>query len=98
MADKNAKLILNGKEIEFPVKSGSIGPDVVDIATLYKHTGAFTYDPGFTSTASCESKITYPAAIRSTSSPSKAISWRSATCCSTANCRQPPRRPISTTA
>ncbi len=42
-----------------PVKSGTIGPDVVDIGKLYAQTGAFTFDPGFTSTASCESKITY---------------------------------------
>ncbi len=48
-----------GKSIEFPVLSGSIGPDVVDIRTLYAKTGLFTYDPGFMSTASCSSKITY---------------------------------------
>ena len=39
--------------------TGTIGPEVVDIAKLYGQTGMFTYDPGFTSTASCESKITY---------------------------------------
>ena len=39
--------------------TGTIGPDVVDIAKLYAESGMFTYDPGFTSTASCESKITY---------------------------------------
>src|SRR5262249_23522650 len=44
---------------EFPVQSGSIGPDVVDIRALYGKTGMFTYDPGFLSTASCSSKITY---------------------------------------
>ena len=49
----------NGQSIEFPVQSGSIGPDVVDIRTLYGKTGMFTYDPGFLSTASCSSKITY---------------------------------------
>ena len=43
----------------FPVYPGTIGPDVVDIAKLYGVAGMFTYDPGFTSTASCESKITY---------------------------------------
>ena len=42
-----------------PVKHGSIGPAVADIGKLYGQTGMFTYDPGFTSTASCESKITY---------------------------------------
>src|SRR5438094_7734598 len=48
-----------GKSIEFPVLSGSIGPDVVDIRTLYAKTGIFTYDPGFMSTAACSSKITF---------------------------------------
>ena len=42
-----------------PVMTGSIGPSVMDIRKLYSDTGHFTYDPGFTSTASCESKITY---------------------------------------
>jgi citrate synthase len=42
-----------------PVYGGTIGPDVVDIRALYGKTGAFTYDPGFMSTASCQSKITY---------------------------------------
>ncbi len=45
--------------IEFPVHSGSIGPDVIDIRKLYGTTGKFTFDPGFLSTAACESKITY---------------------------------------
>ena len=52
-------ITVDGREIELPVKSGTIGPDVVDIGKLYAKTGAFTFDPGFTSTASCESKITY---------------------------------------
>ncbi|MFP4520471.1 MAG: citrate/2-methylcitrate synthase, partial [Oceanicaulis sp.] len=55
----SAKLEVNGKTVELPVYSGSVGPDVIDIRTLYKNTGMFTYDPGFTSTASCESQITY---------------------------------------
>jgi len=59
MADSAAKLTLNGEDYEFPVYSGTIGPDVIDISKLYAKTGAFTYDPGFTSTASCESQITY---------------------------------------
>ena len=42
-----------------PVRSGSIGPDVIDVGRLYRDTGCFTYDPGFTSTANCSSKITY---------------------------------------
>jgi citrate synthase len=49
----------DGKTTDFPVLSGTIGPDVVDIRTLYGKTGMFTYDPGFLSTASCSSKITY---------------------------------------
>ncbi|MEQ1635267.1 MAG: citrate synthase [Methylococcales bacterium] len=44
---------------ELPVLSGSLGPDVIDIRSLYSTTGLFTYDPGFTSTASCSSSITY---------------------------------------
>src|SRR5512145_2560535 len=60
MADKNASLKLpDGKTLEFPVLSGTIGPDVVDIRTLYGRSGMFTYDPGFLSTASCSSAITY---------------------------------------
>jgi citrate synthase len=44
---------------EFPVYKGTVGPDVVDIRKLYGQTGKFTFDPGFLSTAACESKITY---------------------------------------
>src|SRR5512140_2893024 len=47
------------KSLEFPVYGGTIGPDVVDIRALYGKTGMFTYDPGFLSTASCASNITY---------------------------------------
>ncbi|WP_034995028.1 citrate synthase [Beijerinckia mobilis] len=50
---------LDDKSYNFPVKAGTIGPSVVDIGKFYAQTGAFTYDPGFTSTASCESQITY---------------------------------------
>ncbi|MBO6791321.1 MAG: citrate (Si)-synthase [Dinoroseobacter sp.] len=56
---KTATLSLDDKSVEFPVYSGSVGPDVIDIRKLYGATGAFTYDPGFTSTAACESTITY---------------------------------------
>lgn len=59
MTEQSANLKIEDKSVELTVKSGTIGPDVIDIAALYKHTGKFTYDPGFTSTASCESKITY---------------------------------------
>jgi citrate synthase len=58
-ASKTANLTLNGKQTMMPVRSGSIGPDVVDVGRLYRDTGCFTYDPGFTSTANCMSKITY---------------------------------------
>jgi citrate synthase len=54
-----AKITVGGVEVEAAVVSGSIGPDVIDIRKLYAQTGAFTFDPGFTSTASCESAITY---------------------------------------
>ena len=49
----------DGSEMELPVKSGSVGPDVIDIARLYREQGVFTYDPGFVSTGSCESDITF---------------------------------------
>jgi citrate synthase len=45
--------------VDFPVNSGTVGPDVIDIRPLYNKTGKFTYDPGFMSTGSCASKITY---------------------------------------
>mgnify|MGYP001051268733 CR=1 FL=1 len=58
----NGKAVLHygdGQSVELPVLRGTIGPDVVDIRTLYGKTGMFTYDPGFLSTASCRSSITY---------------------------------------
>ena len=54
-----ATLEYEGKKVEMPVYAGSTGPDVIDIRKLYAATDAFTYDPGFTSTASCESQITF---------------------------------------
>ena len=54
-----AKLNTAGKDFEYPVLKGSVGPDVIDIRKLYAQTGQFTFDPGFTSTASCESALTY---------------------------------------
>ena len=54
-----ATLTVNGKSVDLPVLKGSVGPDVIDIRKLYGATGMFTYDPGFTSTAACESEITY---------------------------------------
>ena len=61
MADetKVATLNLDGKEYSLPILSPSAGPEVLDIRKLYAEAGVFTYDPGFTSTASCDSKITY---------------------------------------
>ena len=59
MADDQATLGIGGKNYDYPVRHGSVGPDVIDIRKLYAQTGAFTYDPGFTSTASCDSAITY---------------------------------------
>lgn len=56
---QDATLKIDGNSNELPVYQGSIGPAVMDISRLYGQTGYFTYDPGFTSTASCESKITY---------------------------------------
>ncbi|WLD59602.1 citrate synthase [Salinispirillum sp. LH 10-3-1] len=59
MTDQKATLMIDGKEpIELPIYSGTMGPDVVDVRGLLKH-GLFTYDPGFVSTASCDSEITY---------------------------------------
>src|SRR6188768_182733 len=60
--DAKGKATLNvegGKSLEVPVYGGTVGPDVIDIRSLYGKTGMFTYDPGFLSTASCSSKITY---------------------------------------
>jgi len=59
MMSSEASLAIGGKSLEMSIKDGSIGPSVLDISKLYAQTGMFTYDPGFTSTASCESKITY---------------------------------------
>jgi citrate synthase len=61
LADNKATLSFsNGSpSIEMPVYSGNIGPDVIDIRKLYGQSGMFTYDPGFLSTASCQSAITY---------------------------------------
>ncbi len=58
-AARSATLTLGDKTVELPVLSGSTGPDVIDIRKLYGATDAFTYDPGFTSTAACESALTF---------------------------------------
>jgi citrate synthase len=57
--NRTANFAIDGKNVEFPVMSGTHGNDVVDIRTLGAKTGLFTYDPGFLSTASCQSKVTY---------------------------------------
>ena len=49
----------NGKKYDFPIVDGACGPSVIDLSTFYSKTGMFVYDPGFTSTASCESEITF---------------------------------------
>lgn len=59
MLKKTAKLIIGNKEIELPMHSPTAGPDVVDISKLYSDADVFTYDPGFTSTAACDSTITF---------------------------------------
>ena len=58
-SNKYAELKIDEKSIKVPVTKGTLGPDVLDIRSLYKETGLFTYDPGFTSTASCDSNITF---------------------------------------
>ena len=59
MTNKVATLNLGDQQVELPVISGTVGPDVLDIRKLYGQTDCFTFDPGFTSTASCESQLTY---------------------------------------
>ena len=49
----------SGRRVELPLLGGTLGPSVIDIRKLYSELGYFTYDPGFTSTASCESRITF---------------------------------------
>src|SRR6476661_3234085 len=61
MTDRTATLNFSdgSSSVTFPILSGTIGPEVIDIRTLYAKTGKFTYDPGFMSTAACSSTITY---------------------------------------
>ena len=59
MTQTIATIKVSDRTVELPVKTGTMGPAVVDIGKLYAQTGMFTYDPGFTSTASTKSKITY---------------------------------------
>lgn len=59
MSSKATLSFEDGKKYEFPILKGTEGPDVIDISTLYRDSGHFTFDPGFLSTASCDSTITY---------------------------------------
>lgn len=59
MSEEFAELKIKNQNYKLPIRSSSIGSNVVDVSNLYKDSGYFTYDPGFMSTASCESKITY---------------------------------------
>ena len=59
MSGDTATMTVDGRAVELSARDGTLGPSVLDIAPLYKETGMFTYDPGFTSTASCQSAITY---------------------------------------
>ena len=58
-AKRTATLTLDGKSYDLPVHSPTLGPDVLDIRKLYAEADVFTFDPGFTSTAACESAITF---------------------------------------
>src|SRR5205807_7849437 len=61
MTDHTATLSFSdgSPSVTFPILPGTIGPEVIDIRKLYAQTGKFTYDPGFLSTAACNSTITY---------------------------------------
>ncbi len=95
---RNATLVHDGTSTELPVRSGTIGPDVIDIAKVYRDTGCFTYDPGFTSTANCSSQHHLHRRRQGRASLSRLFDRRagartrtsspSAICCSTASCRR----------
>ncbi|AMK22573.1 citrate synthase [Sphingobium sp. SJ10-10] len=59
MSDNNATLTVGGDAKDYAILNGTVGPQVIDVRKLYANTGMFTYDPGFTSTASCDSGLTY---------------------------------------
>ena len=109
MTDRTATLNFSdgSPAVTFPVLSGTVGPDVIDIRTLYGKTGKFTFDPGFLSTASCNSTITYidgdKGELLYRGYPIEELATRcdfmeTATCCSTVNCRRRRRRRISSAA
>src|SRR3954464_14239578 len=59
MTDQSVTMGVNGTNHAYKVLEGTVGPEVVDIRKFYAETGMFTYDPGFTSTAACDSGLTY---------------------------------------
>ncbi|MCC4252768.1 citrate synthase [Sphingobium naphthae] len=59
MSDNKATLTVGGDTQDYAIMDGTVGPQVIDVRKLYANTGMFTYDPGFTSTASCDSGLTY---------------------------------------
>jgi citrate synthase len=59
MSDNKANLTIGGASNDYAIMDGTVGPQVIDVRKLYAQTGMFTYDPGFTSTASCDSGLTY---------------------------------------
>ena len=59
MSDKKAALTIGKENYDLPIYEAAVGPEVIDISALYKNSDRFTFDPGFTSTAACESAITY---------------------------------------
>ncbi|MEQ9115570.1 MAG: citrate synthase [Rickettsiales bacterium] len=59
MSDKKVVIKANGKSFDLPIQKPSMGPETIDVTGLYKQTGFFTFDPGYLSTASCESRITF---------------------------------------
>lgn len=100
MTEKKATLKVDGKDLDLPIYSPTLGRDVIDVSKLVAN-GVFTFDPGFTSTASCESKITFIdgevgscciAATPSRNWPASPTTWKCATPCSTASCRQQSRK------
>ena len=89
VSDKSVKLEFSDgtPSVTLPVLTGSVGPDAIDISTLYKQTGKFTYDPGFMATAAVRLPTltvmpanSFTAAIPLSSSPKSATSWKSAIC------------------
>ena len=59
MTEAKSSVHVAGKTIDLPIKKGTMGAEVIDMRSLFAQTGLFSFDPGFISTASCESKITY---------------------------------------